>query len=427
MKILFENVMLPHAPDTAPHFVAVADGRIASVGTKRPEGRYDRTVDGRGRLLIPGLVNAHCHAAMTLFRGYGEDLPLDRWLGERIFPAEDRLTDRAVYLGTKLAIAEMLAAGVTSFSDMYFFCDATARAVAETGIKANLSRSVVSFDDAADYRKDPRVLEGLALFREWNGAEDGRILVDLSLHAEYTNKAAAVRVVAEEAARLETRVQIHLSETEKEHRECLLRNGVTPTGFFLRNGLLEVPVVAAHCVHLTEEDRAILASHGATAVHNPVSNLKLGSGVMPLADTLAAGVNVALGTDGAASNNRLDLLREMQTALLLAKGMTGRPDSLTAADAIPLATENGARAQGRPDTGRIAVGARADLVLLDLSGTHNLPVVTPAGALAYSAAADDVSLTMVDGRILYENGEFYALDVEKLKAEFAEMRAHYFD
>ncbi|MBO7292669.1 MAG: amidohydrolase family protein, partial [Clostridia bacterium] len=189
----------------------------------------------------------------------------------------------------------------------------------------------------------------------------------------------------------------------------------------------EVPVVAAHCVYLTDEDRAILASHGATAVHNPISNLKLGSGVMPLADTLAAGVNVALGTDGAASNNRLDLLREMQTALLLAKGTTGRPDCLTAVEAIPLATENGARAQGRSDTGRIAVGARADLALLDLRGAHNLPVVTPAGALAYSAAAADVCLTMADGRILYENGEFYALDVEKLKAEFAEMRAHYFD
>ena len=202
---------------------------------------------------------------------------------------------------------------------------------------------------------------------------------------------------------------------------------MTPTGFFLQNGLLEVPVVAAHCVYLTDEDRAILASHGATAVHNPISNLKLGSGVMPLSDTLAAGVNVALGTDGAASNNRLDLLREMQTALLLAKGTTGRPDCLTAASAIPLATENGARAQGRPDTGRIAVGARADLILLDLTAPHNLPVVTPEASLCYSATSSDVCLTMVDGRILYENGEFYTLDVEKLKAEFNDICAHYFD
>ena len=427
MKLLFDSVLLPPPFPAVPHFVTVEGKYITKIGTERPQGQYDRVIAGAGCLLSPGLVNAHTHAAMTIFRGYGEDLPLDRWLNERIFPAEDRLTENAVYLGTELSIAEMLKGGITSFSDMYFFCDATARAVAECGIKANLSRSIVSFDEDADYRTDPRVLEGLSLFREWNGAENGRILVDLSLHAEYTNKAAAVRTVAEEAARLDARVHIHLSETAKEHNECLARHGVTPTGFFLRNGLFEVPVTAAHCVYLTDEDRAVLAAHKATAVHNPISNLKLGSGVMPLEATLAAGVNVALGTDGAASNNRLDLLREMQTALLLAKGTTGRPDCLTAADALPLATANGAAAQGRYDTGRIAVGACADLALFDLSGVHNLPLVSPEGALAYSAASSDVKMTVVDGRILYENGEFCALDVEKLKAEFAEMRAHYFD
>ncbi len=427
MKILFDSVMLPPPFPAVPHFVTVEGRYITAIETVRKADEYDRVIAGEGCLLTPGLVNAHTHAAMTLFRGYGEDLPLDRWLNERIFPAEDRLTETAVYLGTKLSIAEMLRGGVTSFSDMYFFCDATARAVAECGIKANLSRSIVSFDENADYTADPRVLEGISLFREWNGAEDGRILVDLSLHAEYTNKAAAVRTVAEEAARLGTRVHIHLSETAKEHNECLARHGVTPTGFFLQNGLFGVPVTAAHCVHLTAEDRAILAADGATAVHNPISNLKLGSGVMPLDLMLADGVNVALGTDGAASNNRLDLLREMQTALLLAKGTTGRPDCLTAADALPLATANGARAQGRSDTGRLAVGACADLALFDLTGIHNLPLVASEATLAYSAAATDVRMTVVDGRILYENGEFCALDVEKLKAEFAEMRAHYFD
>lgn len=427
MKLLFDNVMLCGLAPHEGRYVTVEGGYITAIDSVRPAGEFDRVISGAGRLLIPGLVNAHTHAAMTLFRGYGEDLPLDRWLGERIFPAEDRLTDRAVYLGTMLSIAEMLAAGITSFSDMYFFCDATARAVAECGIKANLSRSIVSFDEGADYTSDARVCEGIGLFREWNGAEDGRILVDLSLHAEYTNCAAAVRTVAEAAGKLGTRVHIHLSETEKEHRECIGRHGVTPTGFFLQNGLLDHPVVAAHCVHLTEEDRAVLAAHGATAVHNPISNLKLGSGVMPLIKTQAAGVNVALGTDGAASNNRLDVLRELQTALLLAKGMSGQPDCITAGEALALATENGARAQGRADTGRIAVGARADLALLDLRGVHNMPLETPEAALCYSAAASDVCMTVVDGRILYENGAFSTLDVEKLKKEFAEMRAHYFD
>ena len=427
MSILFENVMLCGTPAGSKHFVAVDGAYITAVTDIRPEGTFDRVVAADGCLLIPGFVNAHTHAAMTLFRGYGEDLPLQRWLEERIFPAEDRLTERAVFLGTQLSIAEMLAGGVTSFSDMYFFCDATARAVAESGIKANISRSVVSFDENADYKNDARVREGIALFRNWNGAENGRILVDLSLHAEYTNCPAAVQCVAEAAATLGTRVHIHLSETEREHTEGIARRGVTPTAFFLKNHLFDVPVVAAHCVYLTDEDRAILAAHGASAVHNPISNLKLGSGMMPLTATLAAGVNVALGTDGAASNNRLDLLRELQTALLIAKGSTRSPDCITAVDGLALATANGARAQGRMDCGVIAVGARADLALMDLRAPHNLPVVAPEASLAYSAAASDTRMTVVDGRILYENGEFYTLDVEKLKSEFTELRTHYFD
>ena len=427
MSILFENVMLCGAPAERRYFVVVTGEYITAVTTERPEGSFDRVIAGEGCLLIPGLVNAHTHAAMTLFRGYGEDLPLSRWLEERIFPAEDRLTERAVLLGTQLSIAEMLAGGITSFSDMYFFCDATARAAAESGIKANISRSVVSFDENADYKNDARVREGIALFHQWNGAEGGRILVDLSLHAEYTNCPAAVQCIAEAAAALGTRVHIHLSETEKEHSEGIARRGMTPTEFFLKNHLFDVPVTAAHCVYLTDEDRAILAAHGATAVHNPVSNLKLGSGIMPLSATLAAGVNVALGTDGAASNNRLDLLRELQTALLLAKGSTRAPDCISATDALALATCNGAMAQGRLDCGRIAVCARADLALLDLRAPHNLPVISTDATLAYSAAASDTRMTMVDGRILYENGEFYTLDVEKLKAEFTELRAHYFD
>ena len=427
MKLLFDQVLLPPPYPAVPHYVTVEGAYITAIDKTRPLSEFDRVIAGKDCLLAPGLVNAHTHAAMTLFRGYGEDLPLDRWLNERIFPAEDRLTERAVYLGTKLSIAEMLKAGITSFSDMYFFCDEAARAVAECGIKANLSRSVVSFDPDADYTKDARVLEGVRLFSDWNGAEGGRILVDLSLHAEYTNTAAAVRTVASLAGELGTRVQIHLSETEGEHKACIGRHGKTPTAFFLENRLFEVPVVAAHCVHLTEEDRAILADHGATAVHNPISNLKLGSGIMPLCDTLASGVRVALGTDGAASNNRLDLLREMQTALLLAKSTTGRPDCLTAAEALPLATENGALSQGRSDTGTLAVGKRADLALFDLSALHALPILDPMASLAYALSAEDVRMTVVDGVILYENGEFKALDVEKLKGEFTQLRSHYFD
>ncbi len=425
MTVLFEKVALPQQGDG--WYVLVSGNKIASITKERPKGDFDKTVFGEGCLLTPGLCNAHTHTAMTVLRGYGEDLPLGRWLTERIFPAEDRLTERAVYLGSKLAIAEMISGGVTSFSDMYFFCDATARAVYESGIKANLSRSIVSFDENADPAADERVLESLALYREWNGEADGRILIDFSLHAEYTNKAPMVRYMAEQTAKHKTRMQIHLSETEKEHRECIGRYGVTPTVFFKRNRLFEVPVTCAHGVYLTDADREILAEGGATVVHNPISNLKLGSGIMPLAKTISSGVRVALGTDGAASNNRLDLLREMQTALLLQKGVSGDPESIKASDGLGLASENGYLSQGRADCGRIAVGCRADLALFRLSSLSNLPNVDPSVSLAYSASAADTALCMADGRILYENGVFTTLDVEKLKYEFLDMRAHYFD
>ncbi len=428
MKTLFQDVGLMDAPVTERFFVAVDGAYITYIGAERPKDfTPDRTVLGRGRLLASAFYNAHAHAAMTLFRGYGEDLPLREWLETRIFPAEDHLTEERVYLGSMLAAAEMIRNGIVSFSDMYFFCEGTVRAVSETGMKANISRSVVSFDPTADYKNDSRVREGIALFDAYNGAENGRVKVDLSLHAEYTNVAPAVAYMAEAARLRSAAVQIHLSETEKEHAECITRHGASPTRFFYDNGLFENPVVAAHGVYLTDDDLSILAAHGATVVHNPVSNLKLGSGVLPLRRVIDAGVNVALGTDGVASNNRHDLLREMQTAALLQKGMSRDPASISAREAFILATENGARAQGRTDCGKIAVGYRADLVLYDTNLLHNIPLYDYATMLVGSAEASDVTLTMADGVILYEDGEYKTVDTEKLRADFLEMHKHYFD
>lgn len=428
MKILFQDVALIDKDIDSRFYVATDGAYITYVGDRKPaDNDFDRVIDGRGRLLTPAFYNAHTHAAMTLFRGYGEDLPLDKWLNERIFPAEDRLNEERVYYGVLLAIAEMIRNGIVSFSDMYFFCDAAVRAVAESGIKANISRSVVSFDKVADFTADTRMKEGIDLFQRYHNACDGRIRIDMSLHAEYTNVAEGVRYLADVAHDLGARVQIHLSETEKEHKECIARHGTTPTEFFFENGLFRSPVTAAHCVYLTDSDRKIMAENGATAVHNPVSNLKLGSGIMPLRHTLDAGINVALGTDGAASNNRLDLLREMQLAALLEKGCSRRPDNITAKDVFGLATVNGARAQGRDDCGEIAVGRRADILLWDTAALHNLPVYDYYTMLSGSAGASDVTLTMADGHILYEDGVYTTLDVEKLRAEFLSVQRHYFD
>ncbi len=427
MNTLIYNIALLSADPSERFCLSVKDKHIAYIGKERPREQFDRTVDGRGRLLTPAFYNAHTHAAMTLFRGYGEDLPLHSWLHDRIFPAEERLNEKNVYYGSMVAIAEMIRNGIVSFSDMYFFCESTAAAVGESGIKANLSRSIVSFDETADPQKDTRVAEAETLFSTYNGAFDGRITVDFSLHAEYTNTESMTRYVADMAKDYGARVQIHLSETEKEHTEGFLRRGITPTEFFYKCGIFRVPVTAAHGVFLTDNDRRILAENGATVVHNPISNLKLGSGILPLRKTVDAGINVALGTDGAASNNRLDILREMQMAVLLAKGTSHAPESFTAKEGFALATRNGALSQGRADCGEIRVGNRADLLLWDLDTLHNLPVYDGYTTLQGSALSSDVSFTMADGRILYEDGAFTTVDTEKLCAEWKEVCRHYFD
>lgn len=428
MKTIFKNAtLLPEYGFSGEVFVTVKDQKIAAIDISCPDTTGADVVDCKGNLLIPAFYNAHCHAAMTLFRGYGEDLPLSRWLEERIFPAEERLTDRSVYVATKLAIAEMLRNGVASFSDMYMFEEDVARAVLETGIKANLSRSLVSFDPTADIRRDSRFAEVESLARNYHMAGDGRIITELSLHAEYTNTEKTCRIIADYAKEMGYGMQIHLSETEKEHGECIGRHGKTPTEFFRDTGVLDVPTTAAHCVWVSDSDIAILAERGVSVAHNPVSNLKLGSGVMPLRKMLDAGVNVALGTDGVASNNRLDVLREMQTAAILHKGVSRDPAITRASEMLALATKNGALAQGRRDCGEIRVGNRADLVLIDRNSIHNMPSYDDYAMLAYSADRSDVLLTMVDGRILYRNGEYTLIDEEQLRFEAREVFLHYFD
>lgn len=428
MKILLKNAtLLPeYGYGSNSVNVVVEDQKIAAITEKLPDIKADQIIDCEENLLMPGFYNAHCHAAMTLFRGYGEDLPLQRWLEERIFPAEDRLTYESVSVASKWAIAEMLRCGVVSFSDMYMFEDATSKAVLETGIKANLSRCIVSFDPDIDMKNDFRLRESLELVDQYHGSDDGRLKIDLSLHAEYTNVPRACEYVGRVAKERGLLLQLHLSETEKEHSECIARHGKTPTRFFADLGAFDAPTLAAHCVWVTDEDIAILAQKGVTAVHNPISNLKLGSGVMPLRKMLDAGVNVAFGTDGVASNNRLDLLRDYQTAAILHKGISRDPASVTAKELLSLATRNGALAQGRDDCGTIAVGARADLILIDKHTIHNTPCYDDYAMLAYSACANDVKMTMVDGRILYRNGEYTSIDEERLRYEFREVLSHYF-
>ncbi len=415
MKILFENARLI---DGRLAFLAT-DGKIISyIGEKRPEGDFDRKINCKGNILMSGLYNLHCHSAMTLFRGYGEDLPLKEWLETRIFPAEDRLTPEKVKYASYLAIAEQIRNGIVSFSDSYFFCDETAKAVIESGIKANLSRSLVSFEKGMRAKGDSRFEEAVALVGEYNGAASGRLKFDMSIHAEYTNVESYIRDVAEYTRDAGLGMQVHLSETEKEHNEAICRHGMTPTEFFADCGVFDSPTVAAHAVWVTDEDIAQLSAKGVTVAHNPTSNLKLASGVMRLSAMERAGVNVTLGTDGVASNNTLDIFKEMHLAALLSKGVERNSLNAPAEKIIKLATENGAKAQGRELCGSLCEGFAADFILVDSESINNIPSYSPAYTVLYSTSARDVLMTVVDGKILYENGEFTTLDIEKIKDGF---------
>ncbi|MBQ9080471.1 MAG: amidohydrolase [Clostridia bacterium] len=424
MKILFENVKLLSGEQV---YVTVDGARFDYVGVERPSGKFDQIKNCRGALLIPAFYNTHCHAAMTLFRGVGDGLPLSRWLNEKIFPAEDKLTWDATYWATLLGCAEMISSGTVSFSDMYMFEDAVADAVIECGVKANLARGLVSFDENADFAQDTRFCEAKELYNRYNGAEDDRIKIEMSLHAEYTNVEAYCAYVADYCRAHDIPIQLHLSETRDEHEKCIAKYGVTPTGFFERAGVLDAAVTAAHCVWVSDEDIELLAQNKVSVSHNPSSNLKLGSGVMPYSKIAASGVLVALGTDGAASNNSLNIMKEMQLAALLHKGMQYDAAAAGAREMLDVATVNGAKVQRREDCVCIAHGYRADAVLIDLNAPNTLPSSDLYATLMYSADRSNVLMTMCDGRILFENGEYKSIDIERVKFNFSRCVSQIFE
>ena len=411
MKKLIKNVIAITPSGEIRGCVGV-DGRfIDYVGAEESSG-YDEVIDGKNAIALPGFVNAHAHLPMVLFRGYAEDMALQPWLFEKIFPAEDKLTPELVKWASRVAIAEMIAGGTTSFSDMYYFCDEIIAAVLDSGIKANISRGVSAFAET-DTGKLVSFRETRDLFDRYNGAGEGRVKIDACLHSEYTNNEAVCRAMAEYAAEKKAVLHVHVSETESEHNECIGRYGLTPTAFLDKCGCFESPVLAAHCVWVSEDDIAILAARGASVAHNPSSNLKLGSGVAPVSEMLAAGVNVCLGTDGCSSNNNTDMFTELHLASLCAKGFRRDPQALPAAQAFALANANGAKAQGRADTGVLEAGRRADIVLVGTEAPHMHPVYSATVAVVQSARAADVRMTMVDGEVLYKDGEFKTLDVEE--------------
>ncbi len=309
---------------------------------------------------------------------------------------------------------EMLASGVVSFSDMYDRTQVTADEVIKAGMKANLNRPILGFDPAETYEANTRARESLIFYDAYNGAGQGRIIADFSIHAEYTSFEQLVRPYAADCLKRGARMHLHLSETAKEHEACKARYGKTPARWFQDLGVLDNPVIAAHCVAVEPADIDILARQGVTCVHNPSSNMKLGSGFMPLQTMLERGINVAIGTDGAASNNNLNLFEEIHLASLIHKGYTGDPTIIKPDDLLLMATRNGARAQGRADCGELAVGKKADLIAIDLQKPHLMPMHDVTALLVYSAQASDVAMTMVDGAVLYEHGTYQNIDLDSV-------------
>ena len=353
---------------------------------------------------------------MTLMRGYGENLKLQDWLNKKIFPFEAKLDGNAVYWGTMLAMAESFRFGIVSTSDMYYFCDDMARAFADSGAKGNIARSIANVTG-----EDPATLASMretkAFYRDYNGAEDGRILVDMSLHAEYTSDPATARALADYARSIDTRMQVHVSETKLEHEECIARHGKTPAAYLEACGIFDVPAVAAHCVHATEEDLEIFKRKGVTVAINPVSNMKLDSGICDGGRLLRKGVKVAIGTDSVASNNSLNFIEEMKLMAIGGKIAADDPTAVTPQEVIRAATQGGALSQGRYDCGVLKEGNRADLIVMDLSVPNMHPVHNMANNIVYSSSGSDILMTMIDGKVVYENGEYCTIDIERVLFE----------
>jgi len=412
--------VIPRGTVLTEQAVAVRDGAIQAVlPAAEAAERYPAATRVRldRHVLIPGLVNAHTHAAMTLMRGLADDLPLMRWLEDHIWPAERRLMSAEfVRDGTLAACAELLRGGVTCFNDMYFYPEQAAQAALEAGMRAMIGMIAIEFP--SPYAADAQDYLDKGLHTRDRLREEALLSFCFAPHAPYTVSDKTFQSIATLAAELDLPVHTHLHETADEIRESVARHGVRPLERLARLGLVNPGLIAVHAVHLETGEAAALARGSASVVHCPSSNLKLASGIAPIAELLAAGVNVALGTDGAASNNRLDLWAEMRLAALLAKGASGDATAMPAWQALEMATLGGARALGlAARIGSIEPGKRADLTAVNLDALELSPCYDPVSHLVYAAGREHVSHVWVDGEPRVADGALTQLDPEAIAAK----------
>ena len=416
MKIRIDNGFIISADvhDACYEGCVLVDGDIilyAGLETLAPPFEADRVIDAKGGIIAPGFVNTHSHIPMTLLRGYADDMTLQRWLAEKIWPAEEHLNEDAVYWGTMLGIAEMVAGGITCFSDMYNFTDVIARAAKEAGIRALIATAVIDIDDGGDRRL--KIAENL-----FETVKDYPLVsAAIGPHAEYTVSPAMFKKIRDAALRLNSRIHTHISETQVEYEDSIKRNGKTPIALLESLGVLDAPVMAAHCVWVSDEDIEIMARHGVSVMSCPGSNLKLGSGVARASRMLERGVTVSCATDGAASNNNLSMMEEMTMFSLLQKGVERNPELIPAKTAVKTATIYGAKTLGMEQIiGSIEAGKQADIIIIDTSGPRYCPRTDLLNHMVYSGSDADVAMTMVAGKVVYDQGAITFGDIEEIKS-----------
>jgi len=404
--------------------LAITGGRIAALGTKANVEKFyaaEKTIDARGALIMPGLVNGHNHAAMTCYRGMADDLPLMEWLTRYIFPAESKSDENQIYWSTLLACAEMIRSGTTTFGDMYLFEEQVAQATRQAGMRAVVGEVLYNFPSPNYGPPENGLKYTEQLINRWQG--DPLIQIAIEPHALYTCSPFLLRQCRDMADRYGVPLVIHLAETRSELEEVSMKYGQTPVKYMENLGLLSSSLIACHCVWLTEEEMDLLARRGVKVVHNPESNMKLASGVAPVPELLARGVTVGLGTDGCASNNNLDLFQEMDSAAKLHKVHRLDPTVMPAEVVLEMATLGGAKVLGLDkEIGSLEVGKKADVIILDLNRPHLQPIYNLASHLVYSATGADVRDVIIDGHLVMQDRKLLTIDEETVINKIQEIK-----
>lgn len=422
MKIRFYNasVLTEAGKDIFNGEVHTDGDKITYVGADKKDGQFDREINLNGNLIMPSFKNAHTHSAMTFLRSYADDLPLNDWLFKQVFPMEDKLTPDDVYELTKLAALEYFSGGTTAAFDMYFFPDSIAQSAIDTGLRLVLCGAVSGGDNQADYDSALSRLEDyVTRFNSLNPLVSFKI----GFHAEYTTHISILKGIAELAKKYKQPLYTHNSETANEVQGCIERHGMTPTALMESLGMFEYGGGGFHCVHMTDEDLDIFKKRGLYVVTNPCSNCKLASGIAPLAKMNEMGINLAIGTDGPASNNALDMFREMYLASVLQKVRENDASAMPAGAVLRAATSGGALAMGLNDCVSISEGSKADMVVIDMNRPNMQPVNNVQKNLVFAGTRDNVKMTVANGVIVYEDGKFPTLDAEKIYAKANEIMA----